>query len=169
MIYVFIIIGIGLFASRYVHGISDFLVGGRKFNSGLLFITLISANIGAGSTVGVAGLGYTNGWSAWWWMGASAIGSFLLAYTVGPKIWEIATDYNLYTLGDYIDQRYHSTFRLLISLMMAVGTLALFAGQLIGISWILSVVLGTSKIIGILIGAVVVSLYFITGVYFHPR
>jgi len=57
MVYVVVVIGIGFFASRYVHGISDFLVGGRKFNSGLLFITLISANIGAGSTVGVAGLG----------------------------------------------------------------------------------------------------------------
>ena len=162
-IYILIIIIIGISLRRLITSSSDFFVGGRKFNTGLLFTTLITANIGAGSTVGVAGLGYQYGISAWWWIGASAIGSLILAFTVGPKIWKIAGKYNMYTLGDYMDYRYHASFRLLMALMMAVGTLALFAGQLIGISWILTVVAGTSKTVGVLIGALVVSIYFIIG------
>ncbi|MFT9486133.1 MAG: sodium:solute symporter family protein [Tepidibacillus sp.] len=163
ILYLLIIFGIGIFTKRYIKDSSDFLVGGRRLNTGLLFTTLLSANIGAGSTVGVAGLGYINGVSAWWWIGASAIGSFLLAYTVGPKIWELSKQYNFITLGDYLEHRYHTSFRLMIAAMMAIGTLALFAGQLIGISWILTVVVGTSKTVGVLIGAIVVSLYFVIG------
>ena len=40
------------------------MVAGRKLNSGLLFTTLIAANIGAGSTVGITGLAYKFGLSA---------------------------------------------------------------------------------------------------------
>lgn len=54
----------------------------------LLFITLVAPNIGAGSTVGVAGMGFTSGISAAWWIIASAfLGTFILAFVIGPKIW----------------------------------------------------------------------------------
>lgn len=163
VIYALILIGTGFFVTRYVKGAADFFVAGRKLSSGLLFTTLIAANIGGGSTVGVAGLGYKFGISAWWWIGTAAVGSLILAYFVGPKIWQIAAKYNLYTLGDYLDLRYSKSFRGIISLMMAVGTLALFAGQLIGIAWILGVVAGVDKLTGIAIGAVLVVLYFGSG------
>lgn len=163
IVYAFILIGTGFFVSRHVKGAGDFFVAGRKLNSGLLFTTLIAANIGGGSTVGVAGLGYKFGLSAWWWIGTAAVGSIILAYVVGPKIWQIAAKYNLYTLGDYLDLRYSRKFRGMISLMMAIGTLALFAGQLIGIAWILGVVAGVEKFTGIVIGAVLVVLYFGAG------
>jgi SSS family solute:Na+ symporter len=128
-----------------------------------MFATLIAPNIGAGSTVGVAGLGYTLGISAWWWIVASAVGSLILAFAVGPAIWKVAKRHNLLTLGDYLEYRYSRNFRGFISLMMAIGSLAIFAGQLMGIAWILSVVAGTGKTIGILMGACVVVLYFGAG------
>ena len=129
----------------------------------LLFITLVAPNIGAGSTVGVAGMGFTSGISAAWWIIASAVGTFILAFVIGPKIWEIAKNNGFYTLGDYLEYRYNRYFRGLISLMMAIGTLAIFAGQLMGIGWILSVVADIDKITSVLIAAVVVVLYFCAG------
>lgn len=163
IIYAIIMIGIGFVATKHVKAAADFFVAGRKLGIGLLFATLIAPNIGAGSTVGVAGVGYKFGLSAWWWIGASAIGSFVLAFIVGPKIWRIACRENLFTLGDYLDFRYNKAFRGLISLLMAVGTLAIFAGQLMGIAWILTAVAGTDKLTGILLGALVVVLYFGAG------
>lgn len=163
IIYAVIMIGVGFVTTRYVKAAADFFVAGRKLGIGLLFATLIAPNIGAGSTVGVAGVGYKFGISAWWWIGASAIGSFILAFLVGPKIWRIASREKLFTLGDYLDYRYNKAFRGLISLLMAVGTLAIFAGQLMGIAWILTAVAGTGKVTGILLGALVVVLYFGAG------
>jgi len=52
----------------------------------MLFATLLAANIGGGSTVGAAGLGYQFGLSAWWWVGAAGLGQLILAFTLGPRI-----------------------------------------------------------------------------------
>ncbi len=145
---------------KYVKGAADFFVAGRKLNSKLLFTTLIAANIGAGSTVGITGIAYKYGVSSYWWIFMSAIGTAVLAFLVGPKIWEKSMKYNLYTLGDYLDIRYSKYFKGAISIMMTIGTLALFAGQLMGIAWILNVTSGIDKNVGILIGAVVVVLLF---------
>ncbi|MHC1715785.1 MAG: sodium:solute symporter family protein [Acidaminococcaceae bacterium] len=161
--YAVLLIGIGWFIGKHVKEASDFFVGNRKFSWQLLFTTLIAANIGAGSTVGVTGLAFKYGVSSWWWIGCSAIGSIILAYFVGPKVWGIAKKYNLYTMGDYLDLRYAHAFRGIISSMMVVGTLALFSGQLIGVAWILNVVAGIDKPLGTIIGAVVVTLYFTAG------
>jgi len=163
MLYALLLIGVGFIITRRVKGSADYFVGGRKFGPALLFITMVAPNIGAGSTVGVAGLGFKVGISAAWWIVASAVGTFVLAFIVGPALWRLAKKHDFYTLGDYLDYRYNRNFRGLISLMMAIGTVAIFAGQLMGIAWILSAVAGISKTVGILIGAVVVVLYFGAG------
>ena len=68
-----------------------------KWHHFLLFIILVVvANIGAGSTVGVAGMGFTSGISAAWWIIASAMGTFILAFVIGPKIWEIAKNHGFF-------------------------------------------------------------------------
>lgn len=161
--YAIALILIGWFVGRKVKSSSGFFVAGRKLSTGLLFTTLIAANIGAGSTIGVAAIAYKSGVSAWWWIGSAGIGSMILAFCVGPKIWRIAYRYDLYTLGDYLDKRYSKTFRGLFSGMMAIGTLALFSGQLLGIAWILEVVAGVPKTAGVILGALVTTLYFAAG------
>ena len=162
-VYAIILVAVGAVIGRKAKSASDFFVGGRKFGAGLLFTSLIAANLGAGSTVGVSALAYTHGVSAWWWIGSAGIGSLILAYIVGPKIWRISREKNYYTLSDYLDDRYSRAFSGLISVMMATGTLALFAGQLLGIAWILEVAAGIPKEHGVIIGAVVTTLYFAAG------
>ncbi|MDR1731475.1 MAG: sodium:solute symporter family protein [Synergistaceae bacterium] len=161
--YAVLLILVGWFAGRRVKNSSGFFVAGRKLSGSLLFTTLIAANLGAGSTVGVAAIAYKSGISAWWWIGSAGVGSMILAFLVGPRIWRIACRHQLYTLGDYLDRRYSRTFRGLFSGMMAVGTLALFSGQLLGIAWILEVVAGVPKEAGVVAGAFVTTLYFAAG------
>ena len=168
--YLVVIVGYALFLillgygiGKHVKGASDFFVGGRSFSWKLLFTTLIAANIGAGSTVGVTGLAYRHGVSSWWWIGCSGLGSLILAYVVGPAVWRVAKRYNLFTMGDYLDHRYSHAFRGVTSTMIAIGTLALFSGQLLGIAWILNVVAGMPKLYGIMMAAIVVTLYFSSG------
>ncbi|MBR0316877.1 MAG: sodium:solute symporter family protein [Synergistaceae bacterium] len=162
-LYALILIALGVFIGRKAKSASDFFVAGRNFNSGLLFTTLIAANLGAGSTVGVTALAYQYGLSAWWWIGSAGIGSMILAFIIGPKIWKISRENNFYTLSDYLDKRYSKFFSGFISIMMSIGTLALFSGQLLGIAWILEVVAEIPKIYGVIIGAVVTTLYFAAG------
>src|SRR5438445_7434615 len=116
--YAALLVGIGRFIGRRVKSAGDFFVAGRKLGPGLLFATMVAANIGGGSTVGAAGLGYRDGLSAWWWVGSAAIGSLVLAFTVGPRIWRIAREKDLRTVGDYLGQRYGRAVRALITSLL---------------------------------------------------
>lgn len=161
--YSILMIALGAIFARRVQATSDFFVAGRDLSAGLLFSTLLAANIGAGSTVGATGEGYRSGMSAWWWVGSAGIGSLILAFTVGPKIWRVARDNNLYTVGDYLEFRYSRAVRASVALLLWVGTLFILAGQLIAIAWILNVTVGLNKAVGCLIGAAVTTAYFAAG------
>ena len=156
-------IALGLWISRRVKGSSDFFVAGRRLGPGLLFATFLAANIGGGSTIGATGLGYRDGLAAWWWVGSAGFGSIVLAFWIGPRIRRIAAEHDLRTLGDFLEWRYDGRVRAVVAALLWVGTVAILAGQLIGIAWILTVVIGTPKIIGCAIGAIVVTVYFGAG------
>jgi solute:Na+ symporter, SSS family len=154
---------IGLWIARRVRGSGDFFVAGRRLGPGLMFATFLAANIGGGSTIGATGLGYRDGLAAWWWVGAAGIGSIALALWVGPRIREIAAAHDLRTAGDFLEWRYDRRVRAAIAALLWVGTIAILAGQLIGIAWILNVVIGLPKLAGCAIGAIVVTTYFGAG------
>lgn len=163
LLYSLVLIGLGLALSRYVKSTSDFFVAGRKLSGGLLFTTLLAANIGGGSTVGATGLGYQHGLSAWWWVGSAGIGSLLLAFFIGPRIYRLACQYNLYTVGDYLELRYSRGVRLLFAGVLWLGSLAILAGQLIAVASILNVVANIPKPLGCALGGLVVTAYFSAG------
>jgi SSS family solute:Na+ symporter len=163
VIYAALLIVIGAIVSRRVRASSDFFVAGRGLGTGLIFSTLLAANIGAGSTVGAAGLGYRDGYSAWWWVGSAGIGSLILAFAVGPKIWQVAKEHDLYTVGDFLEFRYDRRVRGVTALLLWFGSLSILAGQLIAVAWILNVVAGVSKPIGCAIAALVITTYFSLG------
>src|SRR5258706_7772703 len=170
MAYLFIIIGysiaqiaLGFWVARRVTGSSDFFVAGRALGPGLLFATFLAANIGAGSTIGAAGLGYRDGLAAVWWVGSAALGSLVLAFWVGPRIRRVAADHDLKTVGDFLEWRYDRRVRATVAALLWIGTVAILGGQLIGIAWILNVVIGLPKAAGCAIGAIVVTAYFAAG------
>jgi SSS family solute:Na+ symporter len=154
---------LGLFTGLKVRDSSSFFVAGRRLSPLLLCGTILAANIGAGSTVGAAGLGYRDGLAAWWWVGSAAIGTAVLGVWIGPKIWRIAREHDLYTVGDYLERRYGASVRVVVAGLMWLATLAILAGQLIAAAWILDAVAGIPKPLGCLIGGGVMTLYFTAG------
>jgi solute:Na+ symporter, SSS family len=163
ILYSALLIAAGVWASRRARESVDFFVAGRGLGTGLLFSTLLAANIGAGSTVGAAGLGYEKGLSAWWWVGSAGLGSLVLAFTVGPRLWRLASENNFYTVGDYLEFRYDRRIRVLTAAVLWLGALAILAGQLIAMAWILEVVAHTPKWLGCSVGGLVVTLYSSVG------
>lgn len=163
LVYAAGLVFLGLWIGRRVKDSSSFFVAGRRLSPWLLGATILAANIGAGSTVGAAGLGYQNGLAAWWWVGSAAIGTAILGLWIGPKIWKIASERGLYTVGDYLELRYGPSVRAVVAGLMWIATLAILAGQLIAAAWILDVVAGVPKPVGCLIAGGVMTLYFTAG------
>ncbi len=157
------IIALGLIVSRKVRGASDFLVAGRGLGPGLIFTTFLAANLGAGTTVGAASIGFELGLSAWWWVGSAGIGSLILANMVGPRIWRLAKRYDFQTMGDYLNHRYNRAVRGIIAGLLWLGTLAILAGQLIAIATILEIVAGLPRWQSTVAGGLIVMAYFSAG------
>lgn len=163
IVYCGILLAIGLYASRSVKKAEDFFVAGRSLSPGLLFSTFLAANLGAGSTVGAAELGYSTGLSAWWWVGSAGIGSLVLAYVVGPRIYVVAKRHDLYTVGDYLEHRYGRRTRIVAAAILQCGSPAILAGQIIAMGLVLRVVAGIPEPWGAVLGGTVATAYFSLG------
>ena len=161
--YAALLMAFGLWAGRRSRTAGDFFVAGRRLGPLLLFSTILASNIGAGSTVNAAALGYRDGLSAWWWVGSAGIGSIVLALWIGPHIRRIAARHQLETVGDYLELRYSRGVRAAVAVLLWIGTLAILAGQLLAIGWVLNVVTGMDRWAGCVLGGLVVTVYFTAG------
>jgi solute:Na+ symporter, SSS family len=163
IVYSAALVALSLFVSRRVTRSADFFVAGRQLSPALLFSTFLAANLGAGTTVGAAEFGYRHGLSAWWWVGSAGIGSLVLGWFVGPRIYRIASEHNLYTVGDYLELRYSRAVRYLMAALLWLGSLAILAAQLIALGLVLNVVTGLPAHWGAVLGGILVTIYFTAG------
>jgi solute:Na+ symporter, SSS family len=161
--YSLLLAAIGLWIGRHVRATGDFFVAGRTFGPALVFATFLAGNIGAGSTVGAAGLGFRDGLSAWWWNASAGIGCLVLAFSVGPRMWRESAAHGDLTVGDFLERRYGRDLRLAVAILIWIGTLSILAAQILGMSTVFQVVAGVSKFAGCVLGAALVSVYFVAG------
>jgi solute:Na+ symporter, SSS family len=162
-VFVAVQIGVGLWIGRRLRGASDFFVAGRRLPAPLVFATFLAANIGAGSTIGAASLGYRIGLGGWWWNTSAGIGSLVFAAWAGPRLWTIARDRGFLTLGDFLESRYDGSVRGVSGVIIWFISLSILAGQLLGATSILEVVAGFPRWAGALAAALVVVIYFVAG------
>jgi len=163
LVYAGLLMTLGLWVGRRVQSTSEFFVAGRRLGPGLIFATLLAANLGAGTTVNAAGLGYRDGLSAWWWVGSAGIGSIVLALWVGPRLRRLAAAHDLHTVGDFLEHRYGPQVRATIATLLWVGSVGLLAAQLIAMGFVLNAVTGLDRWVGSVIGGIVVTVYFTAG------
>jgi solute:Na+ symporter, SSS family len=157
------VVALGLWTARLVRTSGDFFVASRRLGPGLIFASMLAANIGSGATVGVAGLAYRDGISAWWWSGSAGLASLVLAFWVGPRIWTLAREHGFLTTGDFLEFRYGPSVRGVISVLLLLGSLAILAGQIIAGAAILNVVTGAPRWVGSVIGGAIMTIYFTAG------
>jgi SSS family solute:Na+ symporter len=162
-VFVVLQLAVGLWIARRMRGASDFFVAGRSLSAPLIFGTFLAANIGAGSTIGAASLGYSVGLGGWWWNASAGLGSLIFAVWAGPRLWELARANRFLTLGDFLEWRYGRSVRALTSVLIWFVSLSILAGQLLGASSILQVVAGLPRWVGAVTAAGVVVVYFVAG------
>jgi SSS family solute:Na+ symporter len=161
--YALLLVVAGGFVARRVRGAGDFFVASRALPPGVVFATLLAANIGAGSTVGATGLGYRHGLSAWWWSGSAALGCVVLGLAVAPRLHRLAAGHGFYTVGDFLEWRFDRSVRVLVSSLLWLGTLSLLAGQLIAMAWAFEAIAGVPRLLGGALSALVLVSYFSGG------
>ena len=118
---------IGLVSRREAKGADNFLVAGRKGSS--LFITgsLLATIVGGSATVGMAGLGFTQGLTGVWWLLVGSVGLVILGLFFAKRV----RKYALYTLPELVEKQYGSRVALVASLLIVVAWVGIVAGQII--------------------------------------
>ncbi|MGD8330455.1 MAG: sodium:solute symporter family protein [Acidobacteriota bacterium] len=154
---------IGVWAGRRVRVAADFYVAGHRLGPLMLAATVLAANIGSGTTVGVAGLGYTIGAGAVWWTGSAVVGTFVLALTLGPRMWRVARDLGCYTVGDYLEHRFGVALRATVMALLWIGSVLVLMAQIIAIGTVLQAFSGLALPYGIVVGGAVVLVYYAAG------
>ena len=157
------LIVLGAWAGRHVRTSADFFVAGRTLGPGLLFSTFLAANIGAGSTLGATGYAYSHGLAAWWWNGSAGIGSLVLAFWVGPRLWRQAQQHGFLTVGDFLEHHFGREVRTLAAAFIWMGSFLILCGQLRAAAEVLEVAAGWSIGLGAFVSAVATVAYFVAG------
>jgi solute:Na+ symporter, SSS family len=163
VIYSLALIVLGTLAGRHVRECAAYFVAGRSLGPGLIFATFLAANVGVGSTVGAAGYAYQDGLAAWWWNGSAGVGSLILAFWVGPRLWRQAERGGYLTVGDFLEQHYGRAVRGLAAGIIWAGSFLILCTQFRGAAEILQRAGGLSLEAGALGVSLVTVAYFVAG------
>lgn len=107
-----------VFARLKVRSLDDYLLSSREHGTAVTTASLTATVIGAGSTIGAAGVAYYVGVSAGWYLLSAGPGLVLLAYTLAPALRELS----VYTIPEYVGRRYGTAAEVLAA---GLGVLAL--------------------------------------------
>lgn len=160
ILYLAILIGIGMWSSRKVKGMNDFLVAGRRLPLWMATATLLATWFGAGSSMGVAATVYDSGLGG---VLADPFGASLSLVIAGIFIVGLLRRLKCLTVTDIVERKYGKWAGVYTSLWMLPVYIGWLGAQLLGIGTILHVLTGMDPMHGTLVGAAVVLIYTFAG------
>jgi solute:Na+ symporter, SSS family len=160
IVYLLITILIGVWASAKVKTAGDFMLAGRSLPLMLSASALFATWFGSETIFGASSEFLNGGLYA---VIEDPFGAALCLFLFGMFFTRKLYRMNLLTLGDYFLARYGKKTELVASIFLAPPYVGYIAGQLVAMALILNVVTGLALWQGVLVCAVVVTLYTYVG------
>ncbi len=158
-VYFLVVIAIGVVSRKKARGVDDFFVAGRKGSSLLITGSLLATIVGGSATVGMAGLGFTQGLTGAWWLLVGSIGLVILGIFFAKKV----RAFGLYTLPELVEKQYDGRVALASSLLIVIAWIGIIAGQIIASGKILSVLGIGSPLVWMVLFTIVFIVYTVLG------
>jgi SSS family solute:Na+ symporter len=143
IIYLLCMLVIGAWGVR-LKGVEDFHLAGRSLRRVLLTGTFCATIVGASSTLGMAGLGYSKGLPGAWWMLSGTAGLLILAAFFAGKI--RAT--GCCTLPELVGSFYGEKVRMAASVLIAISWVGVIAVQILASGKVLTALFGGDETVG---------------------
>ncbi len=102
ILYQFLLLFIGWWASRRTADTEDFYLGGRKLGAAVAALSASASSSSAWSLLGVSGAAYAWGLPAIWLIPSTLLGFFINWYWVAPRLWQRSRDHNALTLTEFL-------------------------------------------------------------------
>lgn len=168
LLYFAILLVIGFWAARKIQNFQSYLVADRNLGFWVFTILMVASLSSGMALLGAAGLSYVSGWPSICdqiFVPCSLVVSLCL---FGPKLHRIACRHKHLSLQDYFAHRFESPrlVRGVSGAAVVIISLIYLVGQYTAIGITMQRILGVSYTTGLLIGAVLVTIYvFIGGLY----
>lgn len=165
--YNFVLILIGLWASRRTRNNADFFLGGRGLGAWVAAISASASSSSAWTLLGVSGAAYGWGVSALWLFPAAVLGFIVNWAWVAPRLRRISHAGGALTLTEVIaGDPTHRLYRWIVKLasgMILVSFIFYIAAQFQAAGGAFAGIFGLPMSTSILLGAVVILLYILLG------
>ena len=168
-LYMFMCIGVGIWALRRTRSTRDFFVAGRNLGVLVTGLAIFSSTLSGFGFVGGPGLVYSTGMSSIWMVIVSSIGYAIAFFLVAKRLRLIAELRDTVSLPDAVRARYRSdAASVLTSIAILLGVMGYLATQMLAMATVLQSVLGDSGIAvsfptAIVVSAAVLVFYCVTG------
>jgi len=164
-LYFILMVGIGIWASKKINTMSDYVVAGRSLNFWVFTMLMIGYVCSGMSLLGVSGLGYRFAWPTIWEQLAVPLSIAFCIIFFGVKMHTVAKKSGYITVQDYLAHRFESekSLRGMSALAGIVVSMIYLAGQYTAISIVLMWLFGLPHWIALLIGAAIVTVYTVIG------
>ncbi len=157
--YLAIMLAIGVLSRRRAGGAEGFFVAHRRGTMAVIVGSLVATIIGGSSTIGLAGLGFSQGLVGAWWLLVGAIGLVVLGLLLARRVRAFA----LYTLPELLERQYDQRVGLAASLLIVVAWVGVVAGQIVAAGRLFSVLGPGSAHLWMLLFSLVVITYTLLG------
>jgi SSS family solute:Na+ symporter len=159
-IYFLVVIGIGFAARRLIKTDVDFFLSGRSLPAWITGLAFIAANLGALEILGMAANGAQYGVATvhFYWIGAIPamifLGIVMMPFYYGSKVRSVP---------EYLRRRYNDPTHFFNAMSFAVATILISGVNLFALGLVLSLMLGWSIAVAILVAAAIVLIYITLG------
>lgn len=119
VLYLSLSLGLGIYANRFVRGLSHFLVAGRTLRVHLGIATMVGTELGLVTLVYNAQEGFERGFAAWT-IGLIQMASFLILGTSGFIIAKLR-QYGVMTIPEFYEQRFDKRVRWVGGVVLALA------------------------------------------------
>jgi len=151
---------IGYYAGRRVQTMEDYLVAGRKLPFWLAVPTIVATWFGAGSSMGVSGTVYNEGFYG---VLSDPFGCTLALLLTAAVFAGPMRRLKLFTISDLLRDRYGVAFERTATLLMVPFYIGTLAAQMVAMGYIFEILTGIDPMIGMMIGSVIVVGYTVFG------
>ncbi|MCK9632007.1 MAG: sodium/solute symporter [Methanoregula sp.] len=164
-LYFLLLVGIGIWASKKIHNMEDYVVAGRSLGFWVFTLLMIGSVCSGMSLLGVSGLGYKFAWPTIWEQIAVPLSIAFCIIFFGVKMYAVAKKSGYITVQDYLAHRFESntTLRALSALSGIVVSMIYLAGQYTAVSIVLMWLFKIPHLWALLIGAAIVTTYTVIG------
>lgn len=159
-VYFLVMALIGYLASRRVKTMEDYLIAGRSLPFFLALPTVVATWFGAGSSMGVSGTVYSEGFYG---VVADPFGCSLALLVAGLFFAAPFRRLRLLTISDLLRNAYGPLFERVSTLLVIPFYVGTLASQMLAMGYVFQIVSGASLEIGIIFGALIFVFYTVSG------